>query len=327
MVLILTRSDLERILSMEEVIEAVEHAFSELEAGTAILPRRVGVDISRKNGWVGVMPAYLEKTEALSTKIVTVFEENRNIGLPTTMAVVVLNSAKTGEPLSIMDGNFITAIRTGAVGGVAAKYLAREDSKTIGVFGAGVQARTQLKAACVVRKIERAFVYDKVIERAEVFADEMSKELNISIKVSSPEEIVRNSDIIVTATTSKTPLFDGSLVKQGTHLTLIGSFKPDAREVDEKVVKKSKIVVDQKSAALKEAGDIIIPLKAGIINVGDIYAELGEIVTGKKGGRASESEITLFKSVGLGIQDCATAWLAYNKAREKGMCKEIDLFS
>ncbi|MEM3728527.1 MAG: ornithine cyclodeaminase family protein [Candidatus Bathyarchaeia archaeon] len=327
MVLILTRSDLERILSMEEVIEAVEHAFSELEVGTAVLPQRIGIDISKENGWVGVMPAYLEKIEALSTKIVTVFEENQKKGLPTVMAVVVLNSAKTGEPLAIMDGIFITAIRTGAVGGVAAKYLAREDSKTVGVFGAGVQARAQLKAACVVRNIERAFVYDKVMERARAFADEMSKELNIPIKVSSPEEIVTNSDLIITATTSKTPLFDGSLVKPGTHLTLIGSFKPDAREVDEKVVKKSKIVVDQRSAALEEAGDLIIPLKAGIIRVEDIHAELGEIVTGKKSGRTSESEITLFKSVGLGIQDCATAWLAYTKAKEKGICREINLFS
>jgi len=327
MVLILTRSDLERILSMEEVIEAVEHAFSELEMGTAVLPQRTGIDIKKEKGWVGVMPAYLEKTGSLSTKIVTVFEKNREKNLPTIMAVVVLNSTETGEPLAIMEGNFITAMRTGAVGGVAAKYLARKDSKIVGVFGAGVQARTQLTAACVVRGIEEAFVYDKIRERAEAFAAEMSKKLNIPVKASEPEEIVRKSDIIITATTSKTPLFDGNLVKPGTHLNLIGSFKPDSREVDEKVVKKSKIVVDQKSAALEEAGDLIIPLKAGIIREEDIYAELGEIVTGKKSGRTSDSEITLFKSVGLGIQDCATAWLAYTKAIEKGIRRDVDLFS
>ncbi len=226
-----------------------------------------------------------------------------------------------------MEGSFITAMRTGAASGVATKYLAREDSKTVGVFGAGVQARTQLMAVCAMRNIERAFVYDKFEERANGFATEMSGNLNIPIETRKPEDVVKESDIIITATTAKTPIFDGNLVNPGTHLNSIGSFKPDVREVDEVVIKRSKIVVDQKSAALEEAGDIIIPLKAGIITEKDIYGELGEIVTGIKPGRTSDSEITLFKSVGLGIQDCATAWLAYTKAKEKGISKEVNLFS
>jgi len=326
MVLILTRSDLERVLSMEDVIEVVERAFSELARGTAILPQRTAITLNKKAGWMGVMPAYLEKIGSLSTKIVTVFEKNLERKLPTIMATLVLNSTETGAPLAIMEGTFITAMRTGAVGGVAAKYLAREDSKTVGVFGAGTQARTQLMAACVVRDVEKAFVYDKNRERASVFAAEMSEKLKIPVETREPRDVVKESDIIVTATTAKTPIFDGNLVKQGTHLNLIGSFKPDTREVDEVVIKKSKIVVDQKSAALEEAGDIIIPLKAGVITEEDIYAELGELVTGTKPGRTSDSEITLFKSVGLGIQDCATAWLAYTRAKEKGIYKEVDLF-
>ena len=327
MVLILTKSDLEKVLTMKEVIEVVETAFSELTRGTATLPLRTGITLSEEAGWMGVMPAYLEKMGSLSTKIVTVFEKNLEKKLPTIMATVILNSTETGAPLAIMDGTFITAMRTGAVSGVATKYLAREDSKTVGVFGAGVQARTQLMAVCAMRNIERAFVYDKSEGRANVFAAEMSEDLNIPIETRKLEDVVKESDIIITATTAKTPIFDGNLVNPGTHLNLIGSFKPDVREVDEVVIKRSKIVVDQKSAALEEAGDIIIPLKAGIITEEDIYAELGELVTGIKPGRTSDSEITLFKSVGLGIQDCATAWLAYAKAKEKGISKEVDLFS
>ena len=327
MVLILTKSDLEKVLTMKEVIEVVETAFSELTRGTATLPLRTGITLSEEAGWMGVMPGYLEKMGSLSTKIVTVFEKNLEKKLPTIMATVILNSTETGAPLAIMEGTFITAMRTGAVSGVATKYLAREDSKTVGVFGAGVQARTQLMAVCAMRNIERAFVHDKFEVRANVFATEMSGNLNIAIETRKPEDVVKESDIIITATTAETPIFDGNLVNPGTHLNLIGSFKPDVREVDEVVIKRSKIVVDQKSAALEEAGDIIIPLKAGIITEEDIYAELGELVTGIKPGRTSDSEITLFKSVGLGIQDCATAWLAYAKAKEKGISKEVDLFS
>lgn len=327
MVLILTKSDIEEVLSMKDVIEIVEMAFVELQRSTAILPQRATITISKVAGWMGVMPAYLEKMGSLSTKIVTVFERNLERKLPTIMATVILNSAETGAPLAIMDGTFITTMRTGAVCGVATKYLARKDSKVVGVFGAGVQARTQLMAVCTVRNIKRAFVHDIFEERANVYATEMSENLNIPIETGKPEDIVKESDIIITATTAKTPIFDGNLVNQGTHLNLIGSFKPDVREVDEVVIKRSKIVVDKKFAALEEAGDIIIPLKEGIITEEDIYAELGELVTGAKPGRTSDSEITLFKTVGLGIQDCAAAWLVYAKAKEKGIYKEVDLFN
>jgi ornithine cyclodeaminase/alanine dehydrogenase len=326
MVLILSRSDLEKILTMKDVIEYVEMAFLELQRGTAILPMRATITLSEKHGWIGVMPAYLGRMGSLSTKIVTVFEKNLEKNMPTIMATIILNDSETGAPLAIMDGTLITAMRTGAVCGVATKYLARKDSKNVGIFGAGVQARTQLMAMCAVREIRKALVHDVVKERAESFASEMSKILKIPVEACEPRDLVAQSDIIVTATTSKTPVFDGSWVKPGTHLNLIGSFKPDVREVDEEVIKKAKIVVDQKSAALEEAGDIIIPLKAGIITEKDIYAELGELAAGLKPGRTSDFEITLFKSVGLGIQDCAAAWLAYMRAKEKGVGMEVELF-
>ncbi|MBS7634361.1 ornithine cyclodeaminase family protein [Candidatus Bathyarchaeota archaeon] len=326
MVLMLSRSDLEKLLNMKDVMEYVETAFLELQSGTAILPMRATITLAEKHGWIGIMPAYLGRMGSLSTKIVTVFEKNLEKNMPTIMATIILNDSETGAPLAIMDGTLVTAMRTGAVCGVATKYLARKDSKIIGIFGAGVQARTQLMAMCVARDIKRALVHDIVKERAESFASEMSEVLRIPVEACEPRELVVQSDIIVTATTSKIPVFNGNWVKPGTHLNLIGSFKPDVREVDETVIKKAKIVVDQKSAALEEAGDIIIPLKAGIITEKDIYAELGELAAGLKPGRTSDSEITLFKSVGLGIQDCAAAWLAYTRAKEKGVGIEVELF-
>jgi len=175
MVLILSRSDLEKILTMKDVIEYVEMAFLELQRGTAILPMRATITLSEKHGWIGVMPAYLGRMGSLSTKIVTVFEKNLEKNMPTIMATIMLNDSETGAPLAIMDGTLITAMRTGAVCGVATKYLARKDSKNVGIFGAGVQARTQLMAMCAVREIRKALVHDVVKERAESFASEMSK--------------------------------------------------------------------------------------------------------------------------------------------------------
>lgn len=324
--LILAKSDLEKILSVKDVIPVVRMGFLELTKGTAVLPSRTGITIGENTGWLGVMPAYLASMGALSTKIVTVFGGNSEKGLPTTMATVLLNSVETGAPLAIMDGTFVTALRTGAVSGLATKHLARHNSTTVGVFGAGIQARTQLLGVCTVRRIRRALVFDRIEEKARLFANEMSRTLKIPIERCDPESIVKQSDIIVTATTSKDPIFDGNLVRPGTHLNLIGAFTPDAREVDDVLIGRSKIVVDEKISALKEAGDIIIPIRRGVITEDDIYAELGQLVAGIKVGRTSETDITLFKSVGLGVQDCATAWLAYAKALQKGGVLEIDLF-
>jgi len=324
-VLILTKSDLEKMLSIKDVIEIVRMGFLELAKGTAILPSRTGITVGENTGWLGVMPAHLALMGALSTKIVTVFAGNSEKGLPTTIATILLNSVETGAPLAIMDGTFVTALRTGAVSGLATKHLARHNSTTVGVFGAGIQARTQLLAVCAVRRIKRGLVFDKVEEKARLFANEMSRTLKMPIERCDPEDIVKQSDIIVTATTSKAPIFDGNLVRPGTHLNLIGAFTPDTREVDDALIGRSKIVVDEKTSALKEAGDIIIPIRGGIITEDDIYAELGQLVAGIKAGRTSETEITLFKSIGLGVQDCATAWLAYTKARQKGGFLDVDL--
>lgn len=325
MVLILSRSDLERVLGIHELIGSLERAFRDQAIGKAIMPPRVSLSL-KNNGWLGTMSAYLERHAAITTKIVTVFGDNPTKSLPTTMATIVLCDARTGQVLSIMDGGYITAMRTGALGGLAAKLLSRDDSQTVGIFGAGVQARTQLLALDDVRYITVVRVFDPVFERAKRFAKEMRQRIRAPIEVcNSPSELVRNSDIIVTVSTSKDPLFDGSLLREGTHLNAFGNFKPDERELDEKTVRRSKLFVDQREAALSEAGDIIIPIKTGAISEKHIRAELGELIVGSKSGRASRHDITLFKSVGLGIQDCSASFLAYTKALKLGVGKQVQI--
>lgn len=328
MVLILSRKNLEAVMTMKETIEVVENAFKELALGTARMPTRVVVTVFDRAGWIGVMPAYLSKIGSLAAKIVSVFEDNPlKHNLPTVLASVILNDASTGCPLAFMEGTYITAMRTGAAGGVATKYLARKDAKTVGIFGTGVQARTQLLALNEVRDVEKVYAFDILRNQSRKFAEEMSKAVGLDIEtVNSPEVVAKRSQIIVTATTSRTPVFDGKLLRPGTHINAIGSFRPDARELDDEAILRSKVVVDSREASLAEAGDIVIPLKANAINETHIYAEIGEIITGKKLGRISDDEVTLFKSVGLGVQDAAAAYLAYKKAREAGVGFEAELF-
>jgi len=326
MALLLTRQDVEAVLTMEDAIDAVEEAFRQHQLGTAQLPLRTPIRVPEHNGLVLFMPAYIGGMDALGMKLVTVYPENpTRYNLPTILATILLSDPRTGDLLAIMDGTFLTAMRTGAVSGVATRYLARPDSKVVGLFGAGVQARTQLMAICTVRPIAEARVYDTNPDAARRFCDEMAPRLGITVRpVTNPREAVEGCDVIVAATTSKTPLFDGAWLRPGTHLNGVGSHTPDAREFDSDTIRRSKVVVDLREAALAEAGDLIIPIQAGEITAEHIYAALGEIVTGKP-GRTSAEEITLFKSVGLAIQDVSTAARVYQLAREKGIGREISL--
>ena len=326
MAVFLSKSQVSSILSMAESIRAVEEAFRELALGTATMPTRLSLSIPEKQGWLGVMPAYLANAGTLATKIVTVYQENTTRhGIANVLASVILNDVETGRVQAIIEGSQITAMRTGAVSGVATKYLARTDANRVGMFGAGVQARKQLQAVCEVRRIRSALVYDTNKESTKDFIAESAKADMTVSAADSPEEVVQKSDIIVTATTSKNPVFSGRHIRPGTHINAIGAFTPAAREVDNETVSTSKIVVDSIDAALAEAGDIIIPLREGVIQRQSIWAELGEIVSGKKPGRTSNKETTLFKSVGLGIQDAAVAMIVFKKAQSLGVGTQFDL--
>jgi ornithine cyclodeaminase/alanine dehydrogenase len=325
MPLLLSRDDVTQILQMPDCMDVVEKAFAELADGTAVLPLRI--PITPPDGLALYMPAYLKEMGALACKVVSVYKDNpTKHKLPTTIGTVLLQNAETGQVICIMDGGYLTAVRTGAVSGVATKYMAREDDGQVaGIFGAGVQAKMQLWAVAVARKLSKAMVYDISSEAADRFVTEMSAKLEMEVvKVGSAEELLV-ADIICTATSSPTPLFDGKKVREGTHINGIGSHTPNARELDTTIVKRSRFVADSTEACLKEAGDLMIPIEEGALDESHIYADLGEIVLGTKPGRTGDDEITLFKSNGLAIQDTATAKLVYDRACESGIGTDVDL--
>jgi alanine dehydrogenase len=313
---------------MKETIEIVEEAFKQFALKNTIMPLRTCLNIEQFNGQFLSMPAYIGgNMNSLGLKVVTVYKQNPiKYELPTILATIQLHDPKTGELLALMDGTYITAMRTGAVVGVATKYLANKDSKIVGLFGAGVQGKSCVLAVKEVRNIELIKVYDLIPTKTKTFCEEIHKKTGIeAIPVNKPKEAVIGSDIIITATTSKNPVFNGEWLEKGVHINAIGSHTPEARELDEITIKKSKIVVDSKEATLKEAGDLIIPIKNGIISSNAIYAELGELIVGKKLGRESKDEITVFKSVGLAIQDISTAKLVYEKAVKENIGKTIEI--
>jgi ornithine cyclodeaminase/alanine dehydrogenase len=315
---LLSDRDVERILSMEECIDVVEEAFRNLGLGNAVMPLRTIIPIEEFNGVVLIMPSYIKGLNALATKIVAFYPDNARFKLPVVNAYVIVNNPKTGVVEAVIEANHLTAMRTGAVSGVATKYLAREDAKVLAIIGCGVQARTQLWAVATVRSIEKVNVYDVDEDRREEFAREMRRRFQIEvIPTRSAEEAVREADIVVTATTSSSPVISYEWIKPGTHINAIGAFRPDMREIDSKTILNAKVVVDLREAALKEAGDIIIPIQEGLISINHIYAELSDIVLKKKPGRTSNSEITVFKSVGLAIQDSSVANHILNKIMKK----------
>jgi ornithine cyclodeaminase/alanine dehydrogenase len=326
MVLLIGSEDVKSVLTMADATSAVEEGFKQYSSGRVQMPVRITLHIHEKKGWVGVMSAYMPVMGALATKVVTSFPENIRHGHPTITAIIVYNDPETGIPLAIMEAEYITSMRTGAAGAVAVKHLAIKDARTLGIIGTGAQAKAQVEAACRVRDIREVKAYDLIPNRTRNFAMEMSKKLGIDvIPVENAKAAVTDADIVVTATSSKTPVFRGEWVKEGVHINGIGSHAPEARELDDETVRKAKIVVDSKEAALREAGDLMLPLAQGIISESSIYAELGEIILGVKKGRESEDEVTLFKSVGLAVQDVSIAKLVFDKAKEKRLGKEVSL--
>ena len=315
---VLSAGDVNSALPMEDAIDVIERAFVQYSTGKALVPLRTRLDT--KEGATLVMPAYLEQSNDLAVKIVSVYEGNAKRGLPTISALVLAIDPQTGRPLALMDGESLTALRTGAAGGVAAKHLSRKDASTVVLFGAGVQGRAQLHAVMCVRDVRAIFIIDRNEEKARALAQEVRTWENApAITVpSSPEQAIKEADIVIAATTTRTPLFDGDLLKPGAHVTGIGSFTPDMQEIDEKTVNRAIVVVDSREACEAEAGDII---KAGA----HIHAELGEVVAGKHPGRTSDNQITFFKSVGLAAQDAAAAGAVLARARQRGLGRVVEL--
>jgi alanine dehydrogenase len=312
--LFLSDADIAKNLTMSETIDTVEEAFKEYAKGNVVLPTRSTIMVSKYNGSISFMPSYLTELNAQATKIISIYPDNRAKGLPTTVAWIVVNDPETGMVKAFMDATYLTAMRTGAITGVAAKYLAPKDAKTVAIFGAGVQGRTQTWAACTVRDIEKVYVSDLYPEARKKFAEDMTKKLGIDvISANSGEEACKDADIVLTATTSPKPVLKREWLKEKVHVSAIGAFYPDWRELDTATVAESKLVIDDREGIELEAGDILIPIKEGAFTWDHVYAELKELVSGKKEGRTSKDTITVFKSVGIAIQDSSVANLVLRK--------------
>lgn len=322
--IVLGKKDLGALLSMTEVLGALELGFREFKEGTCVVPLRFNMEVREFGGEFLYMPACLPGIKRCGVKIVSVFPENPSQGKPTIYASYLLNDAATGELLALMDASTLTGMRTGGASALATRYLARPDARVLGIFGTGFQAFYQVQAIMAVRPIERVWAYDLDKKRLADFCRLLS-DLVPACPAPDPTTLVRESDIIVTATTSSTPVFPGKEVKPGTHINAIGAYRPHTREIDEDVVTRAKIVVDTFPGAVSEGGDLIIPLQEGKLDAATIHGDLGDLVTGKKPGRESPEEITLFKSVGFALEDIVVAHLAYEKARQTGMGARVNL--
>lgn len=322
----LSAREVAQALPMARAIDAMKAAFRQLSDGEAVAPARLHIEAQEPRGDALFMPSYIPAARRMGLKIVTVYGGNAPLGLPLIQAIVVVLDAATGTPVAILDGTSLTAIRTGAASGAATDLLARPDAAVVAIFGAGPQARTQLEAVCCVRAICEARVCDPDAGRAAAFVAEMATRLGIPVRATqAPGEALAGADIVCTATTSHEPVFADAEVAPGTHINAIGSYKPHVREVPGETVCRALVVVDHRPAALAEAGDLLIPMREGLITEAHLHAELGEIIAGRKPGRQSPEEITFFKSVGVAVQDLAAAYEALANAERLGLGAELHL--
>ena len=315
---ILSATDIKAALPMEEAIQIMASAFRQFSAGKAVVPLRSRLHTEK--GVTLLMPAYLQETRNLAIKIVSIYGENPGLHLPTVTAVVTVLDPDTGMPLAFMDGDSLTAIRTGAAGGLAADLLSRQDARRVVLFGAGVQGRSQLRGVMAVRSIEHVFVVDHAEEKASGLAGEIRTWAHApAVHIPSTiTEAVQQADIVLAATTSKTPLFDGNDLKPGTHVTGVGAFTPEMQEIDENAIRRARVIVDSREACLAEAGDIIK-------SEAHIDGELGDVLNGRIPGRQDKEEITFFKSVGLAAQDAAAAAAVLAGAEKKGLGTIVEM--
>jgi ornithine cyclodeaminase/alanine dehydrogenase len=273
------------------------------------------------------MPAYLKGMGALGTKVVTVYKNNPSqYNLATVLGTIILLDEKTGKPLAIMDGGYLTAMRTGGVAGLASRIFAREDAKVHALFGTGGMARTHAWAVDNARQMERLILYSiDPLEKRTAFQESLKDIIHCEIVLSEkPEQAVRDADIVTLITSAKNPIVNGNWFKPGTHINGIGSHSPGLRELDTLTIQKSKVVCDLVEACKPEAGDLIIPINEGDFSWEEVHGSLGDVVTGKIPGRETPEEITLFKSVGLAIQDISTAYHVYNKAVQMNVGESFD---
>lgn len=311
---------------MQKAIDAMEGAFASLSSGESYVPQRFVSALPTKRMLMLFKPAFVEKDKRVTVKFLTQRDRTCLSGLPTIQGVILVIDSVSGEILSMMDGEYVTALRTGAASGLATRFFARKEAKTMALFGCGTQGRTQLEAVCCERDIQKVYLFDRFKKSAERLIADMQEKMSAQLSFCEDTEVLKDVGIICTATNATAPLFKLEELKPGVHINAIGSFQPHMQELDPFLVKAAKVYVDQTAPCLSESGDLIKPLEAGIIQNDHLMGEIGDFVLNRLKGRESENEITIFKSVGVAIQDYAVATDIYNNALESGFGQEINLF-
>jgi len=324
---LLSRRDVMEVLSMQDTIEILEKAFADLSDDNAVMPQRTPILTPNHGGLALFMPAYLKGMGALGAKVVTVYKDNpEKYNMATVLGTIILLDERTGTPLALMEGGYLTAMRTGGVAGLATKVFARDDAKIHTLFGTGGMARTHAWAVDKARNIEKLILHSiDPLEKREAFRESIKDIIKCEIVLSDdPEQAVMQADIVTLITSARNPIVNGNWFKPGTHINGVGSHSPSMREIDTLTIQKSKVVCDLVEACKPEAGDFIIPIEAGEFSWDQIHGSLGDVITGRITGRENRDEITLFKSVGLAIQDISTAYHVFNKAVGMGVGMDFE---
>ena len=324
--LLLSETQVQSLIDIDELISTLEKAHVQYSTGKAVMPVRLVVPLPQIQGRVTSMPGFLNEDKALGMKVVTYFQENPKRNLPAILGTIMLFSAETGKMIAAMDGSYITAIRTACASAMATKALANAKTSALGILGAGVQARAHIEALARVRKIERIKIYSPSGTSAAAIKKDLEAAMKIAIAIAEDaEDAVRDADLLVTGTTAKEPVVKNAWLKAGVHINAVGSHRPDYREIDGATMARAKVVVDSREAIMAECGDILLAIKEKAISENHLHGEIGEVLAGTKPGRSSASEVTLYKSVGIAIQDVATANLVYRKALERGVGTTVEI--
>ena len=313
----LTEADVRAVLALPDLIPAMESALDAFSAGCIAQPVRTAIEL-RPRAFFALMPAYDRVRSVLGAKLVSVIPENASRALPTHLAAISLFDPETGELLAVIDGRYITELRTAAVSAASVKLLARPDAEVLAILGSGVQARSHLEAFRLVRRFREVRAWSPTPEHLERFAAECGVHA-----ARSAEDAVRGAHVVLLATNMISPAIDCSWVSAGAHVVAVGACRPTHCEVDPALVARARLFVDSRAAALQESGDIVQPIRNGLIGAGHIHAELGDVIGGRAPGRVHAREVTLFKSLGLAIEDVASAALAYRRALDAGRGLEL----
>jgi ornithine cyclodeaminase len=314
-VLVLSYTDVVRLLTMEACIEVMADALRTTSRGGAVLPLRSVVWMPDRTGMIGLMPGFLDPPTSLGLKVVSIFPGNHGTGFDSHQGVVMLFDTRHGSPRAIIDASSITAIRTAAVSGVATRALARDDAGDLAILGSGVQAQTHLAAMRAVRKIRRVRVWSRTLANAQRFADKCSLPVEV---MTTARAAVEGADLVCTTTASREPVLEGAWLRPGAHVNAVGACFAATREVDTAAVARSRLIVDRKESTLNESGDFLLAKKDGAIGDDHIVGELGDLLLGRLVGRRNPDEVTLFKSLGIAIEDLAAAHYVYSQAVARG---------